>query len=58
MTETYVEKFRDVHQLAHAELYTPVLEKSVEFFTEILGMTVVHEENGSVYLRAYEDTYK
>ncbi|RDW19434.1 catechol 2,3-dioxygenase [Oceanobacillus arenosus] len=47
----------DTAQLAHAELYTPKLEKSVEFFTKLLGMTVVHLEGKSVYLRAYEDSY-
>lgn len=57
MTETYKELLFDTHQLAHCELYTPVLEESEAFFTKVLGMTVVHEEGDSVYLRAYEDTY-
>lgn len=48
----------DVHQLAHTELYTPVLEDSIEFFTKLLGMSVVHKEGDSVYLRAYEDVYR
>lgn len=54
----YKEPIFDTHQLAHAELYTPVLEESIEFFCKVLGMTIVHEEGDSVYLRAYEDTYK
>lgn len=48
----------DIHQLAFTELYTPVLEDSLEFFTKLLGMSVVHKEGKSVYLRAYEDVYK
>ncbi len=43
-------------QLSHVELYTPVLQKSLDFFTKLLGMSIVHEEGESVYLRAYEDT--
>lgn len=48
----------DIHQLAFTELLTPVLEDSVEFFTKLLGMSIVHKEGDSVYLRAYEDVYK
>lgn len=43
-------------QLSHVELYTPVLQKSLDFFTKLLGMSIVHEEEESVYLRGYEDT--
>lgn len=59
MTNTVKEPIFDVHQLAHTELFTPVLEDSLEFFTKLLGMSVVHEsEDGkSIYLRAYEDVY-
>ncbi len=42
-------------QLAHVELLTPVLDKSVEFFTKLLGMTIVHKTEDKFYLRAYED---
>lgn len=58
MTTEYKELLFDTHQLCHCELKTPVLEESVLFFTKVLGMTIVHEEGDSVYLRAYEDTYK
>src|SRR5690554_6179655 len=54
----YKEPIFDVHQLSHTELLTPVLEDSIEFFTKLLGMSVVHQEGDSVYLRAYEDVYK
>lgn len=42
-------------QLGHAELFTPVLDKSLDFFTKLLGMSIVHQDGDSVYLRAYED---
>ena len=47
----------DIAQLGHLEIYSPKLEESVKFFHEILGMTVVHEDGKSVYMRAYEDIY-
>lgn len=53
----FVEKSTDVHQLAHAELTTPEMGQSLEFFTKVLGMSIVHEEGKSKYLRAYEDVY-
>ena len=54
----YKEPIFDIHQLSHTELLTPVLEDSVEFFTKLLGMSIVHKEGDSVYLRAYEDVYR
>lgn len=54
----YKEPIFDIHQLAFTELYTPVLEDSLEFFTKLLGMSIVHREGDSVYLRAYEDVYR
>ncbi|WP_411842800.1 VOC family protein [Salinicoccus sp. HZC-1] len=47
----------DVGQLAHLEIYSPKLEESVEFFTEILGMSEIERKGKSVYMRAYEDHY-
>ena len=41
--------------LGHAELLTPTPEASVEFFTALLGLTVVAEQGGSWYLRGYGD---
>jgi catechol 2,3-dioxygenase len=55
---TQKEPIFDVHQLAHTELLTPELEDSLEFFTKLLGMSIVHKEGNSVYLRAYEDVYQ
>ena len=45
----------ELAHLAHVELYTPVLDKSVWFFTELMGMSVTETKGGSVYLRAYDD---
>ena len=45
----------DIAHLAHVELLTPVLDKSVWFFTEIMGMSISDTKGDSVYLRAYDD---
>lgn len=47
----------DVAQLANVELYTPKLEDSLKFYTDIIGLQVTKREGQSVYLRAYEDSY-
>ncbi|MFL2129241.1 MAG: VOC family protein [Ruoffia tabacinasalis] len=57
MTNQMTEPIFDTHQLAFTELFTPVLRDSLEFFTKVLGMTIVHEQGDSIYLRAYEDVY-
>ncbi len=44
-------------QLAHIEVYTPNLEESVKFFTEIVGLDVTGREENSVYLRAWGDYF-
>ncbi|MBM4765172.1 catechol 2,3-dioxygenase [Bacillus sp. B15-48] len=54
---SYKEPIFDVAQLAHVEILSPKLEKSVEFFTRFLGMEVTARSENSVYLRAYEDFY-
>ena len=45
----------DVAHLGHAELLTPEPEKSLWFFTEVLGLTQVGAEGDSVYLRTWDD---
>lgn len=45
----------DIAHLAHVELLTPKLEESLRFFTDLLGMSVSGEKEGSVFLRAYDD---
>ena len=47
----------EVAQLATVELYSPVRDKSVAFFTDILGMYTVKKDATSTYLRGYEDPY-
>lgn len=47
----------DIAHLAHVELYSPKLEETVTFFTDMLGMNAVERQGNSVYMRAYEDHY-
>jgi catechol 2,3-dioxygenase len=44
-----------VAHIGHAELLTPAPEASLEYFTALLGLTVVAEQDGSWYLRGYGD---
>lgn len=46
-----------IAQLAHAEYLTPKPDETLWFFKDLLGMHETHRENGSVYLRGYQDTY-
>jgi catechol 2,3-dioxygenase len=43
----------DVAHIGHAELLTPELEASRGFFESVMGMAVVAEGSGCVYLRGY-----
>jgi catechol 2,3-dioxygenase len=45
----------DVAHLAHVELFTPKLEESTHFFTDLMGMSISGRKGDSVYLRAYDD---
>ena len=45
----------DIAHLAHVELYTPKLEESARFFTELMGMSISGTQGDSIYLRAYDD---
>jgi catechol 2,3-dioxygenase len=45
----------EVAHLAHAELLTPEPEKSLEFFTQVLGLTENGASGDSVYLRTWDD---
>jgi catechol 2,3-dioxygenase len=47
--------WRDVAHIGHAELLTPDLAASLEYFTGLLGLTVASDDRGSVYLRGYGD---
>ena len=44
-------------QLAHVEVLTTDLAKSVEFFRDVVGMDETGRENDSVYLRAWGDYF-
>ena len=46
-----------VSQLTHVELLTPKPDETVSFFKDLLGMQESGRENGSVYLRGYQDIY-
>ena len=45
----------DVAHLSHVELLTPEPEKSLWFFTDVLGLTENGTSGDSVYLRAWDD---
>jgi catechol 2,3-dioxygenase len=45
----------EIAHLAHVELRTPVLDQSVQFFTDYLGLTQTGEDGDSVFLRAWDD---
>ncbi|GAA0991100.1 VOC family protein [Subtercola frigoramans] len=55
--ETYVEPNFDVAQLASVEIFSPKVDETLWFFTELLGMSESGRDGDSVYLRAYEDYY-
>jgi catechol 2,3-dioxygenase len=44
-------------QLAHVEVLTTDLDKSIEFFRDVVGMDETGREEQSVYLRAWGDVY-
>jgi catechol 2,3-dioxygenase len=45
----------DIAHLGPAELLTPKPQESLEFFTEMMGMEVQHQEGQSAYLRGWDD---
>ncbi len=51
------EPIHDVAQLAMVQLFTPKYDESLRFFQDFLGMYKHAEDDGSAYLRAYEDRY-
>lgn len=55
--QTYKEPIFDIAQLASAELFSPKVDETLWFFTELLGMTETGRDGDSVYLKAYEDWY-
>lgn len=49
------EPIHDLAHLAHAELLTPKLDESVDFFVEVMGMVESDRQGQSVYLRGWDD---
>jgi catechol 2,3-dioxygenase len=45
----------DVAHVGYFELLTPEPDRSLWFFTQVLGLTEVSREGGSVYLRTWDD---
>ena len=45
----------EIAHVAHVELLTPEPDKSLWFFTRIMGLTEVGTEGDSVYLRTWDD---
>jgi catechol 2,3-dioxygenase len=48
-------RFRDIAHLGHIELLTPKPQESLDFFTNIVGLSISARQNDSVYLRAWGD---
>jgi catechol 2,3-dioxygenase len=46
---------RTISQLAHVELATPVLERSREFYVDVVGLTEVARTDAGIFLRAWGD---
>ncbi len=47
--------FGDIAHLGHVELLTPQFDKSLCFFTEIIGLHIAGRDERSAYLRAWGD---
>lgn len=45
----------DIAHLAHVEVLTDKFDESLDFFTRVYGLSESGRENGSVYLRAWDD---
>lgn len=45
----------DIAHLGHVEVYTNKFEESLEFFTQVYGLTESGRDEDSVYLRAFDD---
>jgi catechol 2,3-dioxygenase len=45
----------DIAHLGPVEMFTPRPEASLEFFVEVMGMEVAHEQGPSTYLRGWGD---
>jgi catechol 2,3 dioxygenase len=50
-----MERVRDIAHVSAVELLSPVPERSVEFFADLMAMEVVARRGDSVYLHAWDD---
>jgi hypothetical protein len=48
-----ISRWRDVAHIGRAELLSPAPEASLEYLTTLLGLTVVADGGGVVYIRMY-----
>lgn len=55
MSSNFVEHSEDIVHIGHVELLTPVLEESVKFFYESIGMEIVKQTADKAYLRCWND---
>lgn len=46
---------REIAHVGSVELYTPVIERTLDFFVDILGMERVAEAGDSVYVHSWDD---
>lgn len=49
------EPLYELAHLGHVELLTPSFDESLAFFTDVYGLDLVAEQDGSAYLRAWGD---
>ncbi len=47
--------FDDLAHLGHVEMLTNKFDESLDFFTRIYGLTISGQDEGSAYLRAWDD---
>ena len=55
MTGNFVEQSDDIVHIGHVELFTPVLEESLNFFYESMGLEIVKRTDERAYLRCWND---
>ena len=58
MNEHAPEPMFEVAEFSSFELFSPVVDETVWFFRDLLGMIETHRDGKSVYLRGYDDPYK
>ncbi|GAA3208001.1 VOC family protein [Actinocorallia longicatena] len=49
------EAFRDIAHVGSVELFTPVPERTRDFFVDLMALKEVHREGGSIYLHSWDD---